>query len=103
LRAELAEEVVRKSAKGYHYGVFVMDITGGERGKKNRGVNLLVVVAEPGVSNRKAQAYVDMLAKDASIVGRQTTQHTKPQSKGCLFWLLVILAFFLWVGFKFAG
>jgi hypothetical protein len=31
LNAELAEEVVSKSAKGYQFGVLIKDITAGER------------------------------------------------------------------------
>lgn len=56
LREELAEEVVSKSRGGHRYAAFVTQVTGGKG--KYLGVNLLMVVAEPGVSEVEAQAYV---------------------------------------------
>lgn len=105
LKAELAEEVVRHSQQGYRYGVYITQITGGDSGKETCGVNLLVVIGEPGVSDRKVQTYVDALAKDSSIVGRQTTRQPTQEptkKKGCLLWLVMILVALCWIGFKMA-
>jgi hypothetical protein len=57
LRAELAREIVNKSAMGWRYAVCISDLTGGNG--KNRGVNLLLLVAPPGVSDDEAQRYAD--------------------------------------------
>jgi len=61
LNAELAEEVVHGSRRGYRYAAFLKNITGGTGDVTTLGVNLLVVVAAPGVTDQQAQNYVDML------------------------------------------
>ena len=51
LNADLAAEVVGKSAKGYRYAAYVSDI----RGDKILGVNVLLVVGTPGTTDAQAQ------------------------------------------------
>lgn len=64
LNADLAPRVVRESNEGYRFAAFISDLTGGRREAPTRGVNLLVVVANPGVTDREAQDYVDSLLTD---------------------------------------
>ncbi len=64
LQRKLAEEVVERSPKGYRYAVFIADITGGGLGKKTHGVNLLVIVCEPGTTDEEAQEYLDNVIKE---------------------------------------
>ena len=61
LNADLAERVVRHSAEGYRYAAFVANVTGGTEDAPILGMNLLIVVADPGVTNERAQAYANLL------------------------------------------
>jgi hypothetical protein len=63
LNANLAEEVVSKSSKGYRFGVLVKDLTGGGKGE-SLGVNLLIVQADPGVDDRQVKEYVKTLIRE---------------------------------------
>jgi HIRAN domain len=76
LRRRLAAEVVAKTAKGYRYGVFVKDITGGGRGR-NYGMNLLILVAAPGVSDAEAQTYGDELMDRDFLRGQQRADRVR--------------------------
>lgn len=57
MNTTLASEIVSKSQRGYRYAVFVKNITGGTLGKESLGVNILIVVADPGVSEQEAEDY----------------------------------------------
>jgi hypothetical protein len=63
LSADLAPEIVSKSKKGYRFGVFIKDITGGKRKGHSLGVNLLVIQAEPGITDRQVTKYAKALAR----------------------------------------
>lgn len=65
LKAELAEEVVRLSGRGYLWAAFISDLTGGTRDAPTRGVNLVLVRAAPGVGREKAQRYMDEVVTKA--------------------------------------
>jgi hypothetical protein len=56
LSADLAEEVVRRSAEGYRYAAVVAEVTGGKG--RTLGVNVMVVVGEPGTGARQLGRYV---------------------------------------------
>jgi hypothetical protein len=101
LRAEIAEEVVRRSKQGYRYGAYVTAITGGTKGKGSRGANLLLIIAEPGVTDRKVQKYANKLAVDPTIVDRQASPVARPKI-GCLLKLIVVVLIILWVIWKVA-
>ena len=96
LNAELAEEVVSAAREGYRYAAFVKNITGGTEDRPTLGMNLLMVVADPGMSDREAQNYVDTLdLSDADMPGRvdlDLGHGGGPRKAGC-FGLLVL--FFL--------
>ena len=93
LKAELAEEVVYRSARGYRYGAFVKNITGGTEDAPTLGVNLLILVAEPGVSDQEAQNCVDMLDLSDTDVARQSgSADSHPRRKpGCMGMLVLCL------------
>jgi hypothetical protein len=59
LPAHVAPRVVADSAAGCRYAVFVNEKTGGSRGAETAGVNLLVVVAEPWVSEQAVADYLN--------------------------------------------
>lgn len=61
LNNELAQEVVNRSKNGYRYAVWIKNLTGGTSDAPTLGVNLLIVVASPGVSDRESQKYMDQL------------------------------------------
>jgi hypothetical protein len=64
LGADLAEEVVRKSANGYRFATFIKDITGGKRKGQSFGVNLLIVQADPQTDDRQVKKYVNQLIQE---------------------------------------
>jgi hypothetical protein len=59
LHSELAGEIVANSSEGYRYAAFVKDITGGTADRPTYGMNLLIIVAEPGIADDTVQRYVD--------------------------------------------
>jgi hypothetical protein len=59
LAAKLAAEVTENDRQGYRYAAFITAITGGNEDHPIRGVNLVMIVAEPGVSNQDAQEYIE--------------------------------------------
>ena len=63
LNSGLAEEIVEKSARGYHFAVFIKNLTGGKKGQAV-GVNLLIIQAEPGVSTSRVKNYLKRLIRD---------------------------------------
>lgn len=63
LNAGLAEEIVEKSESGYHFAVFIKDLTGGNKGQ-SVGVNLLIVQAEPGASTSRVKRDLKRLIRD---------------------------------------
>ncbi len=91
LNAALAQEVVSKSGRGYRFAVFIKDITGGRRKGQSLGVNLLIVLAEPGVGDREVKRYVkQLIEEDPELEGAKI-------KNGC-FGKLLILAFLILVG-----
>jgi len=60
----MGEEILANSRRGCSYSVFVSDVTGGTRDRPTRGVNLLVVVSEPGVRAREVRAYLRKLPRN---------------------------------------
>lgn len=77
LRAELAEEVLSKSGRGFRYVAFVSEITGGRPDAPTLGVNLLIVVAPPGATDQEAREYIDSQMRPA--------RRRRPASRaGCL-------------------
>ena len=90
LNRRLAAEVVSKSRKGYRFAAFVKNITGGTGRKRTYGMNLVTLIAEPGVPDEEAQAYADrllpaLLAEDEVRDRREpTTVVAVPgQGQGC--------------------
>ena len=63
LNANLAEEVVSKSSKGYRFATLIKDVTGGGKGEY-LGVNLLIVQADPNVGDRRVKDYVKGLIRE---------------------------------------
>jgi HIRAN domain len=59
----LAEEIVRKSNRGYRFATFVKEVTGGRKGEW-LGVNLLILQAEPGVNDRQVKNYLRQLIRE---------------------------------------
>ena len=64
LNAELAEEIARKSEKGYRFAAFIKDITGGKRKGHSFGVNLLILQAEPGIGDHHVKEHLNQLIRD---------------------------------------
>ncbi len=58
LPADQGEWVHEKLQVGYSVGAYITNITGGYGNKKILGANLIVVVAEPGMSNTAVQNYL---------------------------------------------
>lgn len=56
LRADYAERLIREAERGYQYVINVTDITGGGPGR-NFGINIMVIVATPGVSQDEIQEF----------------------------------------------
>lgn len=91
LNSGLAEEIVEKSESGYHFAVFIKDLTGGKKGQ-SVGVNLLIVQAEPGVSTARVKRYLKRLIReDSELQGMRI-------KGGCAGKLFVVLAFIVgWI------
>jgi hypothetical protein len=69
LNAELAKEVTLNSRQGYHYSTHIMAITGGDKSYPTRGCNLLITVAEPGVSDQQVMDYFNcVIANDKNML-----------------------------------
>ena len=64
LSRELAVEVIDKSKKGFGFALIILEITGGTRNQPTRGVNVIVVVAEPGVPDQEGQEYLDSITPE---------------------------------------
>jgi hypothetical protein len=64
LSRELAADVWWKMQHGFTFGLIATEITGGSARRPTRGVNLLVVVASPGVPADEMQDYVDSITPD---------------------------------------
>ncbi len=64
LSAELAEEIVRKNAKGFRFAAIIKDITGEKRKGKSLGVNLLIVQADPKTDDRQVKKYLSQLIQE---------------------------------------
>lgn len=67
LRSRHGEEVVGNSERGCKYAAIITDLTGGTQGKPTRGANIAVVWADPGVSKRGVDAYVQELLKHEGV------------------------------------
>ena len=89
LDARLAEEIVKKSAKGYRFATLIKSITGGEGEKTLHGVNLLIVQASPGTSDGAVKNYLKGLMKEDPELSSMKLK------RGCLgSALLALLALF---------
>jgi hypothetical protein len=100
LSAEIAAEVTRRSEQGYRHGAYITAITGGTKGKATRGVNLLLIIAEPGVGDREVQGYADQLSAKPEIAGGHATRTVKPKKSRSLKFLIVV-AVISWAVWKF--
>jgi hypothetical protein len=70
LGADLAEEIVRKSAKGYRFAAVIKGITGGKRKGQSFGVNLLIVQADPNTNDRQVKKYLKkLIQEDPELTG----------------------------------
>ncbi|MFG0242535.1 MAG: HIRAN domain-containing protein [Phycisphaerales bacterium JB054] len=87
LPAYLAAEVAAGNAEGMRYAVFISDITGGREGSETTGINLLIVVAEPGVPEHEVIEYFNQHIEGA-------TAH-EPGKGGCGTGVAVMLAMFV--------
>jgi hypothetical protein len=67
LGARLAADVVRRAANGHTFTAYICSLTGGEEGTPTRGVNLLIMEGEPGVTNERAQAYPDDVIRSGAF------------------------------------
>ena len=94
LNARLASEVVCKAGRGYRYGAYVKNVTGGRGRTPTMGLNLLIVVADPGVGDADVQRFVNRLdLSDADA----------PRSGGGNLRTLVVLALIVAVVAVFIG
>jgi hypothetical protein len=59
LASDLVKRIVNEMERGCRHVAYITDLTGGESDKPTRGVNLLIVVAEPGVTSKEIQDYAD--------------------------------------------
>ena len=75
LPAYLAAEVATGNAEGMQYVAFVNDVTGGHNGAETTGINLLIVVVEPGVPEHEVVKYLNRHIEGA-------TAH-EPSKGGC--------------------
>ena len=109
LSAELAGEVVEEATRGIRFAAFIHAITGGTPHKPIMGVNLLIVVAEPGVTDQQAQAYAETLdLSSARQPARIGLAHQAQRSGGADAWrrvsigVLVLLGIglFIWLFFR---
>lgn len=66
LPAYLAAEVAAGNAEGMRYAVFVSDVTGGREGAEMTGINLLIVVAEPGVQEHEVIEFLNQHIEEAT-------------------------------------
>jgi hypothetical protein len=81
LAADLAEEVMSRSAEGCRYAAFATEVTGG--GELRLGVNVMMVVVEPGATDEQAALYLselDMPGFDAEVTVRTQAEPTAPAS-----------------------
>jgi hypothetical protein len=88
LNSGLAAEIVEKSESGYHFAVFIKDLTGGRNGQ-SVGVNLLIVQAEPGVRTSRVKNYLKRLIRDDPEL---RGMRVKSGCGGKLFALAILLA-----------
>ncbi len=65
LSADLAKEVVRRSRNGVCYNAFAMQLTGG--GDRSYGMNILMLMCQPGTTNEQAQAYIERLRANGEL------------------------------------
>jgi len=69
LPAELAADVVERIQRGYRYAAYLTEITGGQHDKPTLGANLLILVANPGVSDEVVMEYVNnVIATDEATL-----------------------------------
>ena len=69
LTEELAARVGPEIDKGYRYGAYVASVTGGEIERPTLGVNLLILVGDPGVMDESFVAYFNrQLATDKDFL-----------------------------------
>jgi len=92
LPAARAGGVVRGTAKGKKYAVFIRDVVGGFEGAETLGLRLLMVVAEPGVSDEAVQVYVNDLDINFGYkyLKREELEQVPEQGKGCLTMIAVL-------------
>jgi len=94
LDRRLAGETVRRAARGYRHVAFISAVTGGdeyfddEGNEKTTtlGVNLVIIVAEPEVSDQDAQRYADevvipeLQADEQSDAARLLSRNSQQQT-----------------------
>jgi HIRAN domain len=74
LNANLADEIVSKSKKGYRFVTVIKAITGGQRRGMSFGVNLLIVEAEPKADEGQVKRYLkQMIRDDPELKGAKVT------------------------------
>jgi hypothetical protein len=61
LSMELAKDICWKMGHGFRTAAMVAGITGGTAEHPTKGMNILVIVGRPGVSDTEAQEYVDSI------------------------------------------
>jgi hypothetical protein len=100
LNQRLATEIFGKSKKGYQYAVFATEITGG--GSKTRGVNLLIVQAEPDASEEAVQKYVSNLdLTDRISLQSDDSENANPNfSLGIIVVAIIIAILVVWIILK---
>ena len=69
LQAQLAADVVERLRKGYRYAAYFAGVTGGQEDKPTLGANLLILVAEPGVSDEVVvESFNRVIATDERLL-----------------------------------
>lgn len=95
LNRDLAAEVNRKREAGYRIEALVTNVTGGTKSKPNRGLNLILFIGEPGISDRAFAHYAKSvgLGEDEADEGDELVKAApRKAKKGCLGSLFSLIA-----------
>ena len=69
LPAKLAADIVARLRQGFRFAAYLTEVTGGEEDKPNLGANLLILAADPGVSDEVVVEYFnEVIGRDESLL-----------------------------------
>jgi hypothetical protein len=69
LSSELAAEITPKAKIGYIFGVYIVNLTGGEQDKPTLGVNIVIIEVPPGRTQEEATRYLVALRDSGELEG----------------------------------